>query len=184
MSAPEKTHPFWIFSLALYARAGIEPACLALQESGADVNLLLLCCWLGSAGRQLDSSALERLRRAASPWQTEVVSPLRRARRAVKSGIAGTTPEWGEELRRGILAAELDAEYLEQTFLADLALPLATMARKNERALPRSISGATSGCSPSMPRPAATPRRCWRLARIVPVRPGQSSFQFRYEPEG
>ena len=134
MSAPEKTHPFWIFSLALYARAGIEPACLALQESGADVNLLLLCCWLGSAGRQLDSSALERLRRAASPWQTEVVSPLRRARRAVKSGIAGTTPEWGEELRRGILAAELDAEYLEQTFLADLALPLATMARKNERA--------------------------------------------------
>jgi len=134
LSAPEKTHPFWGFSLALYARAGVEPACLALQESGADVNLLLLCCWLGGAGRELDGSALERLREAASPWQTEVLSPLRRARRAVKSGSAGMKPEWGEALRRGILAAELDAEYLEQLVLADLALPLASPARRGGRA--------------------------------------------------
>ncbi|HUY04240.1 MAG TPA: TIGR02444 family protein [Rhodocyclaceae bacterium] len=134
MKAAKKTHPFWTFSLALYARAGVEPACLALQESGADVNLLLLCCWLGANGRQLDSSALERLRQAASPWQEEVLSPLRRARRAVKSGIAGMAPEWGAQLKHGILTAELDAEYLEQLFLAGLAVPLAAPARGREQA--------------------------------------------------
>ncbi|OIQ96745.1 hypothetical protein GALL_212060 [mine drainage metagenome] len=128
----EKTHPFWTFSLALYARAGVEPACLALQESGADVNLLLLCCWLGDTGRQLDSSALERLRQAASPWQEEVLEPLRRARRAVKSGIAGMAPEWCAQLKHGILAAELDAEYAEQRFLAAQAAPLATPARPQQ----------------------------------------------------
>ena len=134
LSPPERVHPFWTFSLALYARAGVEPACLALQDAGADVNLLLLCCWLGSTGRQLERPALERLQWAASPWQAELLEPLRRARRAVKAGIAGLAPESGETLRRGILAAELDAEYLEQTFLADLALPLASAAETGGQA--------------------------------------------------
>ena len=128
LSQPEKNHPFWTFSLALYARAGVEPACLALQDSGADVNLLLLCCWLGSTGRQLERASLERLQRAASPWQAELLAPLRRARRAVKTGIAGMVPASGDQLRRCILAAELDAEYLEQLFLADQTLPLASPA--------------------------------------------------------
>lgn len=134
MSAAAKPHPFWNYSLSLYARAGVESACLALQEAGADVNLLLLCCWLGSLGRQLDSRSLEQLRAAAAPWQTEVVSSLRRARRAVKRGIAGAAPARTEELRRAIFAVELDAEYLEQILLADQALPLTAPARGGEPA--------------------------------------------------
>jgi uncharacterized protein (TIGR02444 family) len=40
MSPPDD--PFWRFSLDLYGRPGVAPACLALQdEAGADVNLVL-----------------------------------------------------------------------------------------------------------------------------------------------
>lgn len=114
----EKSHPFWTFSLSVYARAGVEQACLALQEAGADVNLLLFCCWLGGEGRQLDKRQLKQLMSAVSVWQEEVLAPLRRARRAVKKGIPGMPQEWGARLSRGIIAAELDAEYVEQLLLA------------------------------------------------------------------
>src|SRR3954470_3940357 len=40
-------HPFWNFSLELYAGEGVAEACLDLQERrGCDVNVLLFCCWL------------------------------------------------------------------------------------------------------------------------------------------
>src|SRR5471030_292758 len=41
-------HPFWNFSLEIYAAEGVSGACLDLQERrGCDVNILLFCCWLG-----------------------------------------------------------------------------------------------------------------------------------------
>ena len=47
-------HPFWRFSLRVYRAAGVQQACLALQEDcGADVNLLLLCGWLVQSTRPL-----------------------------------------------------------------------------------------------------------------------------------
>jgi uncharacterized protein (TIGR02444 family) len=121
MNGTEKSHPFWTFSLSVYAQAGVEQACLALQKAGADVNLLLFCCWLGAEGRQIDKRQLKKLMSAVSVWQEEVLSPLRRARRAVKKGIPGMPQEWGAWLRRGIAAAELDAEYVEQLILAGQA---------------------------------------------------------------
>jgi|NGEPerStandDraft_6_1074524.scaffolds.fasta_scaffold35414_2 uncharacterized protein (TIGR02444 family) len=118
MNAMDKSHPFWTFSLSIWAQAGVEQACLALQEAGADVNLLLFCCWLGAEGRQIDKRQLKKLMSAVSVWQEEVLAPLRRARRAVKKGIPGMPQEWGAWLRRRIAAAELDAEYVEQLLLA------------------------------------------------------------------
>ena len=48
---------FWDFSLEIYAKPGVAQACLALQdECGADVNLLLFCCWAGP----LDEIAMRR----------------------------------------------------------------------------------------------------------------------------
>ena len=45
-------HPFWNFSLEIYAAEGVSEACLDLQERrGCDVNILLFCCWLGASGR-------------------------------------------------------------------------------------------------------------------------------------
>ena len=111
--------PFWLFSGRTYGKRGVERACLALQdECGADVNLLLYCCWMGRQGRQLDGRALRSAMAAVARWQHEVVWPLRRARRAIRKEPGGAAGAWAKALRRRIAAAELDAEYVEQRVLA------------------------------------------------------------------
>src|ERR1035437_10800245 len=100
MNAMDKSHPFWTFSLSIWAQAGVEQACLALQEAGADVNLLLFCCWLGAEGRRIEKRQLKKLMSAVSVWQEEVLAPLRRARRAGQTGVPRLTPEMGALVRR------------------------------------------------------------------------------------
>ena len=76
---------FWDYSVALYGRPGVEAACLELQQRHRiDVNLVLLCLWLGERGTALDGEALARLCHAADRWQLEVVRPLRNLRRRLK----------------------------------------------------------------------------------------------------
>ena len=119
-------HPFWRFSLRVYARAGVEQACLALQEAGADVNLLLLCCWQGSEGRDLTKDLLQGAMQAVVAWNQQVVQPLRQVRRIVKQGFPGFPSDLGGSLRKDILRVELDAEYLEQLVLTQYATAAAT----------------------------------------------------------
>jgi uncharacterized protein (TIGR02444 family) len=130
---------FWEYSLTLYGRPGVERACLELQRRhDLDVNLLLLCCWLGGRGIELDQSGLERARRAADSWHLEVVRPLRAIRRRLKIRLAqpepgsvpATWPDLARRLRAGILALELDGEHLEQLALAD------ALAGRNEAGTP------------------------------------------------
>ena len=46
-----RDHPFWDFSLAVWGREAVEPACLALQaRHGIDINVLLFCGWAGRRG--------------------------------------------------------------------------------------------------------------------------------------
>ena len=72
--------PLWDFALALYARPGVEAACLHLQDdAGVDVTELLWRCWLYRHGLAT-GEAPEAVRR----WQAEVTAPLRRLRRALK----------------------------------------------------------------------------------------------------
>jgi uncharacterized protein (TIGR02444 family) len=77
---------FWDFSLTLYGRPGVAPACLALQDRfGADVNLLLLGFW--RAHRRFPGwaeSEIARAEAAAGPVNA-VLRPLRQARRALDS---------------------------------------------------------------------------------------------------
>jgi uncharacterized protein (TIGR02444 family) len=116
---------FWDFSLAAYARPGVAPACLALQERhGADVNLLLFACWLGASGRgALAPSSLDEAQSCVGAWHREVVRALRAARRRLKSNPAPAPPGLAAPLRRKIAAVELEAEHLEQLALAELAPP-------------------------------------------------------------
>jgi len=67
-------HPFWNFSLELYAGEGVAEACLDLQERrGCDVNILLFCCWLGASGRPtLTADRLRSILRASDAWQAEI----------------------------------------------------------------------------------------------------------------
>ena len=111
--------PLWRFSLAFYRRPGVERACLALQDGwGADVNMLLFCCWAGiEEGAPLDAARIERAMAAVAQWQARVVAPLRALRRQLKAGFDGLAQADAEDLRRRVVALELDAEYLAQRLI-------------------------------------------------------------------
>ena len=111
-------HPFWRFSLRLYAQPGVEAACLALQAQGVDVNVLLLCCWLGRRGGALDRRRLGALLKAVGAWQQAVVLPLRQLRRTLKRPAWRVDADARLRLRRQIVKAELEAERLQQLWLA------------------------------------------------------------------
>lgn len=122
MSEPS-AESFWKFSTAVYARRGVAPACLALQDRrGLDVNLLLFCCWAGACGRALSDAEVERLAAAAGPWRGAAVEPLRALRRWLKRP-EGVRPDLAASFREGVKALELEAERIEQQALSD-AVPL------------------------------------------------------------
>jgi uncharacterized protein (TIGR02444 family) len=124
---------FWDYSVALYGRPGVEAACIELQRRHRiDVNLVLLCLWLGERGTALDGEALARLCHAADRWQAEVVRPLRTLRQRLKArladgepnSIAGDWPELATSVRERAIALEIDAEHLEQLHLGSVAAAL------------------------------------------------------------
>ncbi|QEY74817.1 TIGR02444 family protein [Pseudomonas denitrificans (nom. rej.)] len=98
----------WSYALKLYARPGVEAACLALQEGGADVCLLLAAAWLGSTGVAFEASRMNELESTAQGWREEVVVPLRSLRQRWQQSAkqdAQLAP-----LRERIKQLELEAE--------------------------------------------------------------------------
>lgn len=115
-------NPFWDHALALYAAPGVEQACIGLQDRlGADVNLLLFCCWAGHRGHALSPAELDRLLAASESWQDEVVAPLRQVRRRLKQGDGASAAV--AKLREAVKALELQAERIAQDRLL-ACLPL------------------------------------------------------------
>jgi uncharacterized protein (TIGR02444 family) len=126
-------NPFWDYALELYRKQGVEAACLELQRRhGVDVNIVLLCCWLGHRGVVVDEAVLARVAEAAEVWQNEVVRPLRAVRSRLKSAltvsqpssIAARWPDLAGALRQRVLALEIDGERLEQLLLTELTAEL------------------------------------------------------------
>jgi uncharacterized protein (TIGR02444 family) len=119
ISAMSDAASFWRFSLAIYARSGVAPACLVLQDQyGRDVNLMLFCCWVGANGRgRLDRAGLEAADGAVAAWRHEVVEPFRAARRAIKVTALPDT----DGIYAKAKAVELDAERLLQRLLVERA---------------------------------------------------------------
>ncbi|MDN3525109.1 TIGR02444 family protein [Halomonas sabkhae] len=94
----------WDFALALYARDGVESACLTLQdEAGVEVTELLWRCWLYRHDLQAGD-----IPAALREWQRTVITPLRQMRRDLKAE-AEAQPSVST-LRQRIKQAELDAE--------------------------------------------------------------------------
>lgn len=123
-SSPAGDCPFWSFSVALYGRPGVAPACLALQDRfGCDVNLLLFAIWAARCGAELGPQEFERLDAAVAPWREGLVEPIRSLRRRLKADPLGAAPELAEACRQALLKAELEAERAAQELLAR-ALPL------------------------------------------------------------
>ncbi len=139
-------NPFWDFSLAVWGREAVEPACLALQaRHDIDVNILLFCGWAGRRGRALDAADLGGLIEAARPWREAAVLPLRALRIWLKTqGVAPAEP--AEALRVRIKACELEAEAIQQALLvAEIAVPEGAVS-----------GGAVSGGAVSGGGPALT----------------------------
>jgi uncharacterized protein (TIGR02444 family) len=116
-------NPFWDFSISVYGREGVGPACIALQDRrGLDVNILLWCCWVGAGGKGgggvIDEAAMGRAVDRVAPWREAVVEPLRRARRAIHDAAPEAIAEAAEALRRKTLSAEIDGERVAQLILA------------------------------------------------------------------
>lgn len=108
---------FWAFSLRLYARPGVAPACLGLQDGhGADVNLLLLGFWRAARGYAgWAESELDHAAAAVAPVNA-VLQPFRQARRALKD-LTADEPAAGR-LYDEARALELKLEQVAQAWLA------------------------------------------------------------------
>lgn len=148
-------HPFWRFSLRVYRAAGVQEACLALQEDcGADVNLVLLCAFAGHAGRPLDQRRLRQAMAQVGAWQSDVIAPVRKARRALKRHPPPDA-EAAQSLRKQILALELELEYVEQSMLSALLAqwPLPTRPVAPRAAVEANLARYLKLLNPK-PRPA------------------------------
>ncbi len=127
MTAVEGTDPsggFWSFSLRIYARPDVPPACLALQdEGGADVNLVLFLLYLADCGRMLDDESVAALDLATRDWREQVVKPLRGVRRTLKDDVGAFAADQTAGLRSDVKRLELAAEKLQQFTLESIAPP-------------------------------------------------------------
>lgn len=98
----------WNYCLNLYARPGVEQACLHLQDQGLDVCVLLCAAWLEARGVACDEVRLGQLNACAGPWQREVVQPLRQVRTHWREAAAHDDAL--AALRIQVKALELEAE--------------------------------------------------------------------------
>ena len=147
--------PFWDFSLAVYGRAGVAPACLAVQERhGADVNLLLFGAWFGAAGHgRLTAGDLGALDRLVANWHQRVVRHLRALRVGLRGGLDPLPGDLVGEVRRRVQKVELDAEHAEQVVLANWAKDRETIELTSEQALADAVANMAAYVATLTPRP-------------------------------
>ena len=106
-------NPFWEYSLAHYARPEVAECCLAYQDQqGANVNVLLFCCWLGCYGVQLEYKELVEAQEQIEDWVLNVVEPLRTVRRFMASSSWSSDTDVSK-----IQKVELMAEQVVQKIL-------------------------------------------------------------------
>ena len=112
-------NPFWDFSVKFYGQNSVASSCIALQDSvGADINILLYCCWTASEGAAIIKPAeFKEIISAIEPWQSSVVQALRQIRRDMKKHEMLNFGDKSEALRLSIKYCELEGEKLEQMIL-------------------------------------------------------------------
>ena len=110
----------WRFVLPFYARDGVAPACLTLQEGlGVDVNMLLFAIFAQvERGIMLEEDDLAAVDELLRDWRGEVIEPLRRVRTRMKAGPSPAPSSRTEHLRNRIKAAELEAEQIALAVLS------------------------------------------------------------------
>ena len=116
---------FWDFSVRTYRTPGVPEACLSLQnDHGADVNMLLYCCWAGAAVGPLEGELFNRASEFSAHWAENVVIPLRDARTWMKRTGCDSDPVPTAScmaLREEIKNVEFAAEKMQQQVLESMA---------------------------------------------------------------
>ena len=135
---------FWNFSLAVYRQPGVPAECLDLQKRlGADVNLLLLCAYLGAKQHALlDCGDIDAAVAASTAWHADVVRNLRAARQALKPWEEGrdlSLQDSSRALRSAVKKLELDAERIEHDLLANWASGRDFKSSSPDAAVPANI---------------------------------------------
>jgi uncharacterized protein (TIGR02444 family) len=111
----------WQFSLQLYPQ--VKPLCLQWQDQlGANVNLLLLLCYLEQQQLSLSASELQQLAAKLDNFSAQFTRPLRTLRQ--NSAAAPLLPAQQQTLKQTLLQAELELEKLEQQLLLQHCPPL------------------------------------------------------------
>ncbi len=115
---------FWDFSVRTYRTSGVSEACLSLQnDQGADVNMLLYCCWVGAAVGPFDDELFSRASEYSARWVENVVIPLREARTWMKHTGCTAEPTPTEDcmqLREQVKSVEFAAEKMQQQVLESM----------------------------------------------------------------
>lgn len=111
----------WQFSLALYPK--VKNLCLQWQnELGANVNLLLLLCYLEQQQLSLSGADVQQLAAALDKFSSRFTRPLRALRQ--NSATAPLSAAQQQTLKQSLLQAELELEKLEQQLLLQHCPPL------------------------------------------------------------
>lgn len=116
-----KGNPLWDYAVWAYGLPGVEKAGLALQDRlGADVNMVLFCCWLAYRGTPAAHLAkyLGVAVKTSREWQSNLVAPLRTARENLKgiieaSALVGNERVAASAVRERVKQCELEMEQLQ-----------------------------------------------------------------------
>src|SRR5690606_36338743 len=113
--------------------------CLTLQDNeGADVPLLIFAIFAGTRGRTLNEQGLRDIDSAISDWRSDVIYPLRHARRALRAYPVADAQSLRESVKRAELEAERQQLETLAGFLTGETTPrpsdLANFVRENMRA--------------------------------------------------
>jgi uncharacterized protein (TIGR02444 family) len=151
----------WQFMLAIYARPGVQAACLKLQED-CGIDIVLLLTWLRYTlpGRSpLGAREIAALKDYIGEWRARTVLPLRALRTDLRAGGMSMPDESRAALREKIKALELGAERTEVSMIAEwLAAHSAVVPADPETALPvlAERAGEMSGSLAVLRREAAS----------------------------
>jgi len=111
----------WQFSLAFYPK--VKPVCLLWQdELGANVNLMLLLCYLEQQQLSFRTTELQQLAAKLENFSAQFTRPLRQLRRSASDAGLNTVTQ--QQLKQTLLATELQLEQLEQQLLLQHCPPL------------------------------------------------------------
>lgn len=111
----------WDWMLARYGQPGVPEAALSLQdEHGQQTAYLLWAAWASLHGRAPSAETLAQAAAFARGWESEVLGPLRAARKALKPPRPPADDAAREGLREDVKAAEMRAERTLSETLASL----------------------------------------------------------------